>query len=453
MLNMKKIYALLMLCLPMLGMAQNDVTFIVDMTQYTGSTANGVFVNGNWNNWCGSCNPMSDPEGDSIWTVTLPLPAAMDSIEWKFTVDGWSDDEIFTQGDPCTITDPSGTYTNRFAVISGDTILPGYAWEDCSGVAGKVYMTFQVNMSYTAVDTTGVWLAGGTGFGTPGVNQMYPIGDSVYSKTLRADTGFYSMFTFLSSNDPGWGSKENIVGKPCAAGQWSDRDMVGYSATMGLMSDFHYRTCFGECTTDGTCPTPATPVNVTFQSDRSNSPTFTTAYISGTMNGWSGDANQMTDADGDGVYDVTLSLLPGSYEFKFTADNWAVQENFDPTTADSVCTLTTGSFTNRFITIGQADTTLDVQCWEECGPCAGIGVEEFDAEFSVKPNPASDLLIIENTTGTRSTVVMYNITGAKVLEQSFDTEARLDVAAMPRGMYIVRVQNGSTESVVRVALK
>jgi hypothetical protein len=48
---------------------------------------------------------------------------------------------------------------------------------------------------------------------------------------------------------------------------------------------------------------------------------------------------------------------------------------------------------------------------------------------------------------------MYNITGAKVLEQSFDAEARLDVAAMPRGMYIVRVQNGSTESVVRVALK
>ena len=62
-------------------------------------------------------------------------------------------------------------------------------------------------------------------------------------------------------------------------------------------------------------------------------------------------------------------------------------------------------------------------------------------------------MIIENTTGPRSTVVMYNITGAKVLEQSFDAEARFDVAAMPRGMYIVRVQNGSTESVVRVALK
>ena len=447
---MKKIYAYLMLCLPMLGFAQKDVTFIVDMRDTTLSTSySGVYVNGDFNSWCGTCNPLSDPEGDSVWTVTLPLTS--DSIEYKFTLDGWNQQEEYAPGTPGTKT--TGIYTNRFAVLNGDTILSGKEYNSAYAVPGQVYMTFQVNMSYTAVDTTGVWLAGGTGFGTPGVNQMYPIGDSVYSKTLAADTGFYSMFTFLSSNDQSWGSKENIVGKPCAAGQWSDRDMVGYSATMGLMSDFHYRTCFGECTTDGSCPTPATPVNVTFQSDRSNSPAFTTAYISGTMNGWSGDANQMTDADGDGVYDVTLSLLPGSYEFKFTADSWAIQENFDPTTADSVCTLTTGSFTNRFITIGQADTTLDVQCWEECGPCANIGVEEFEADFSVKPNPASDLLIIENTTGARSTVVMYNITGAKVLEQSFDAEARLDVAAMPRGMYIVRVQNGSTESVVRVALK
>ena len=448
MLNMKKIYAYLMLCLPMLGFAQKDVTFIIDMRDTT-LTYTGVYVNGDFNSWCGTCNPLSDPEGDSVWTVTLPLTS--DSIEYKFTLDGWTQQEEYAPGTPGTKT--TGIYTNRFAVLNGDTILSGKEYNSAYAVPGQVYMTIQVNMSYTAVDTTGVWLAGGTGFGTPGVNQMYPIGDSVYSKTLAADTGFYSMFTFLSSNDQSWGSKENIVGKPCAAGQWSDRDMVGYSATSGLMSDFHYRTCFGECTTDGTCPTPATPVNVTFQSDRSNSPTFTTAYISGTMNGWSGDANQMTDADGDGVYDVTLSLLPGSYEFKFTADSWAIQENFDPTTADSVCTLTTGSFTNRFITIGQADTTLDVQCWEECGPCANIGVEEFEADFSVKPNPASDLLIIENTTGARSTVVMYNITGAKVLEQSFDAEARLDVAAMPRGIYIVRVQNGSTESVVRVALK
>jgi len=428
MLNMKKIYALLMLCLPMLGFAQK------------------VNLNGDFNSWCGTCNPMADADGDSIWTVTLPLTA--DSIEYKFTLDGWTGQENLTSGTACTKT--TGIYTNRFAELTGDTILTGVAWESCDAKAGQVYLTMQVNMSYQAVDSTGVFLAGGGNFGNPGDNEMHPIGDSIYSITVAKDTGFTSFFTFTNGACPSWGCKENLAGKPCGdPNNYNDR-----STGSPLYGDFHLKTCFGECTTDGTCPVPPTPVNVTFQSDRNSIlGTFTTAYVSGTMNGWSGDADMMSDDDGDGVYTATLSLLPGSYEFKYTADSWAIQENFDPATSDSVCTLTTGAFTNRFITIGAADTTLDVQCWEECGPCANIGIEEEAASFVVKPNPASDVLFIENTTGTTSNVAVYSITGARVMEATFDAEARLDVASLPRGMYIVRVQNGMTEKVVRVALK
>ena len=68
-------------------------------------------------------------------------------------------------------------------------------------------------------------------------------------------------------------------------------------------------------------------VNVTFQSDRSNAPAFTHAFLSGNFNSWSGDADTMTDANGDMVYDITMSLVPGTYEFKFTADSWGTQEN------------------------------------------------------------------------------------------------------------------------------
>ena len=445
MLNMKKIYALLMLCLPMLGFAQKDVTFIVDMRDYSGSYTT-VNLNGDFNSWCGTCNPMADADGDSIWTVTLPLTA--DSIEYKFTLDGWTGQENLTSGTACTKT--TGIYTNRFAELTGDTILTGVDWESCDAKAGQVYLTMQVNMSYQAVDSTGVFLAGGGNFGNPGDNEMHPIGDSIYSITVAKDTGFTSFFTFTNGACPSWGCKENLAGKPCGdPNNYNDR-----STGSPLYGDFHLKTCFGECTTDGTCPVPPTPVNVTFQSDRNSIlGTFTTAYVSGTMNGWSGDADMMSDDDGDGVYTATLSLLPGSYEFKYTADSWAIQENFDPATSDSVCTLTTGAFTNRFITIGAADTTLDVQCWEECGPCANIGIEEEAASFVVKPNPASDVLFIENTTGTTSNVAVYSITGARVMEATFDAEARLDVASLPRGMYIVRVQNGMTEKVVRVALK
>ena len=444
MLNMKKIYALLMLALPMLGFAQKDVTFIVDMRDYAGSYTT-VHLNGDFNSWCGTCNPMADPEGDSIWTVTLPLTA--DSIEYKFTLDGWTGQESLTSGTACTKT--SGIYTNRFAELMNDTILPGVAWESCAAKAGQVYVTMQVNMEFQAVDSTGVFLGGGSGFGTPGQNMMHPIGDSVYSITLPRDTGFFSYFTFMNGNCPSWGCKENLAGKPCGdPANYNDRN-VGAA----LYGDFHLMTCFGQCSTDGSCTTPPSPVNVTFRSDRSNSPSFTTAYLSGTMNGWSGDATAMTDADGDGVYEVTVSLLPGAYEWKFTADNWAVQENLDPATSDSVCTITQGAFTNRYMMLGgTADTTLEIHGWEQCGNASTVGIEEEAANFVVKPNPASDVLFIENTTGTASTVAIYSVTGAKVMEQNFEANTRLDVATLPRGMYIVRLQNEETDSVIRISL-
>ena len=433
-----------MLALPMLGFAQKDVTFIVDMRDYAGSYTT-VHLNGDFNSWCGTCNPMTDSEGDSIWTVTLPLTA--DSIEYKFTLDGWTGQENLTSGTACTKT--SGIYTNRFAAFTGDTILPGVAWESCAAKAGQVYVTMQVNMEFETVDSTGVFLGGGSGFGSPGQNLMHHIGDSVYSITLPRDTGFFSFFTFMNGNCPSWGCKENLAGKPCGdPANYNDR-----SVGSALYGDFHLTTCFGQCSTDGSCTTPPSPVNVTFRSDRTNSPSFTDAYLSGTMNGWSGDATAMTDADGDGVYEVTVSLLPGAYEWKFTADNWAVQENLDPATSDSVCTITQGAFTNRYMMLGgTADTTLEIHGWEQCGNASTVGIDEATAEFVVKPNPASDVLFIENTTGTASTVAIYNVTGAKVMEQNFEANTRLDVATLPRGMYIVRLQSEDTDSVIRISL-
>ena len=50
-----------------------------------------VYVNGNFNSWCGECNPMADDDGDGIWTLTLPLADGV--YEYKFTVNGWNSQE------------------------------------------------------------------------------------------------------------------------------------------------------------------------------------------------------------------------------------------------------------------------------------------------------------------------------------------------------------------------
>ena len=420
-------------------------TFIVDMRD-TNITYNTVYVNGNFNGWCGSCNPMSDPEGDSIWTASLPL--TNDSIEYKFTLDGWTNQENFAPGTPGTKT--SGIYTNRFAVLNGDTILDGKEYNSAYAVPGQVYVTMQVNMSNQTVDTSGVFLAGGGNFGNPGDNEMYPIGDSVYSITRAKDTGFFSFFTFTNGACPSWGCKEQLAGKPCGdPNNYNDRQ------TGTLTSDFRLRTCFGECTVDGMCPAPPVPVDVTFRVDLSAHPNDSAFLRGGTINGWAAPGLPMSDDDGDNVWELTLSRMSGeTIEYKYNKGTSAgsTEESLDPATNDSICTLTSGPYTNRLLMTSANDSILPVNCWEECGPCSNIGIEEFADAFSVRPNPASDILIVENTTGLRSVVTIFNITGAKVLEESFETETRLDVASMPRGMYLVRIQNGSTESVVRIAL-
>ncbi len=108
-----------------------QVTFQVDMSDYSGSYTD-VNINGTFNSWCGACNVMTSPNNDGIYEITLTVPT--DSIEFKFTLDGWTAQEDLTEGLPCTktVTDASGTFTNRVFTPSGDTILPVVCWESCA---------------------------------------------------------------------------------------------------------------------------------------------------------------------------------------------------------------------------------------------------------------------------------------------------------------------------------
>ncbi|MDA0860867.1 MAG: T9SS type A sorting domain-containing protein, partial [Bacteroidetes bacterium] len=101
--------------------------------------------------------------------------------------------------------------------------------------------------------------------------------------------------------------------------------------------------------------------NVTFSVDMSGQTGFTTVYVSGSLNGWSGDANPLTDTDGDGVWETTLSIADGSYEYKFTYDNWTGQENLSQgLVGTSTNDCPSGICTNRTLKVNGADKILDV---------------------------------------------------------------------------------------------
>ena len=56
-------------------------------------------------------------------------------------------------------------------------------------------------------------------------------------------------------------------------------------------------------------------------------------FLSGTFNNWNPTAKQMTDKNKNGNYTAVMTLVPGSYEYKFVIDNtWCA----DPECADWV---------------------------------------------------------------------------------------------------------------------
>lgn len=142
--------------------------------------------------------------------------------------------------------------------------------------------------------------------------------------------------------------------------------IVQYGFTIkGLNGNPANETALGNVTVVGTSA-PATPVNVTFKVDMTQQTGFTTPEVNGTFNSWCGNCNAMTDANADGIWETTLSLVPGSYEYKFSRDNWAGQESL---TSGSSCTVTTGSNTNRTLVVGNQNMVLPIVCWASCSTC------------------------------------------------------------------------------------
>lgn len=109
------------------GPVSIDVTFQVDMSQYEGSYTN-INLNGTFNEWCGDCAVMADDDEDNVYELAVTLTAD-EEIEYKFTVDGWTDDEKFTEGDECTKT--TDGFTNRVLTPSEDVVLDVVCYASC----------------------------------------------------------------------------------------------------------------------------------------------------------------------------------------------------------------------------------------------------------------------------------------------------------------------------------
>ena len=341
------------------GFAQtHNVTFQVDMKNVTAGYTTPE-VNGTFNNWCGNCNAMTDANNDSIWEITVPIPAG--TIEFKYAADNWTIQETLAPGMPCVIT--TGSNTNRALTISGDTTLGVVCWESCMTCStpppSTHNVTFQVDMrkvtsAYTTPEVNGTFnnWCGNCNSLTDANN------DSIWEVTLPLTSGTIE-YKFAADN---WTIQESLApGMPCVLTTGATTNRVLTFSGDTTLSVVCWESCVG-CNT----PPPANH-NVTFQVDMRNvTAAYTTPEVNGTFNSWCGNCNAMTDANSDSIWEITVPIPAGTIEFKYAADNWTIQETLAP---GMPCVITAGSNTNRALTIS-GDTTLGVVCWESCMTCS-----------------------------------------------------------------------------------
>jgi hypothetical protein len=164
---------------------------------------------------------------------------------------------------------------------------------------------------------------------------------------------------------------------------------------------------------------------------------FTTPEVNGTFNNWCGGCAPMSDANGDNKWEITIPLIPGTYEYKFAFDSWAGQENL---VAGTTCTITTDGFTNRVITAIDAET-LPAVCWESCELCI-ISVEETSNTLSVYPNPSNGMVRINSNLALPYNVEVFDLSGRKVQDMKvFQSNTEINLENLSKGAYQIRVSN------------
>lgn len=428
------------------------ILFNVDMKNQTGFSK--VYVSGTFNNWSGDANELTDIDGDKIYSAELTIPSG--GHEYKFTTDNWKTQEQFNGLELCTKTDPSGQFHNRALSVTSDKVLPTVCWNSCFQCGDGVKITMNLGVSSPSAD--GVYLVGGGNFDPPGGKHRMqdPEKDGIYTITVERQKGFQSFFSFANGNCPDYSCKENIAGQACAnPANFNDRKLPP------VTKDTVLNTCFGFCSTTTNCGNAPKPGKITFKVDMNKATdAFTKIYVSGTFNNWSADANELTDADKDKIYEVVIDKIPaGTHEYKFQLDGWAKQEQFK---GGEACTITdpSGQFINRKLVVN-GDSVLTAVCYNSCEKCSGVGTNDILVQdlMKVQPTIADDMIKVtfsDNFATLAKQISILSLDGkvntqVEVAENAVNQD--INVSNLPNGMYILIARAGQNMQTSKIVVK
>jgi hypothetical protein len=402
--------------------AQADVTLTVD--DRNNKTKTAIKFKGQFNNWADVSAFDDGTNGDAtandnIWSLKV-AGVADGTYEWGATD---QDGAWLTTGSPnYKFTVASGAVTGQMEIVipkSKPTHPVIFTIRDLSKKETSIKLKGSM-FSWSAKDMF-----------DNGTNGDTTAGDNVW--TLKAD--------IEEGNDWEWGIENNCGWK-----------LVGpnrkYSVAAGgaVNGDVSY-----------SIPALKTPINVTFRVYMGDvilnsaglyvAGNFQDAIAGKSLCNWSKDTLRLTDANNDDVFELTVSMSPGKYDYKYFngrgGDPDGEKGNFSTGGCGSDNGL--GGFNRTMDLSGAtADVVMDIYKYDSCVvyKLPTTGIKKTNAVFSgVYPNPATSSANIAFTNKSMAhTVELLDISGKVVAKNTYAAGANFGTIMKPSaGTYFVKV--------------
>jgi Secretion system C-terminal sorting domain len=442
--------------------AKTKVTFAVDMSKQTVG-AKGVHIAGDFQKDAGmsgdwdpgaAAGALTDPDKDGIYTVTYDL--LQKTYNFKFlNGDAWGTDEA--------VPGACATGGNRTVVVGATAITRqvcfGTCDEKCPSVIIDVDVTFRVNTNGITVKEPGMIIAGGFGAaGLPnwngnadGIVMEDPDKDGIWEKKLKLKTGSYP-YKFLNGAN-GW---ENV---PCACNISGNREaVVGTNPAPITVSSVFYNDC--DNTFNGTAAAP-----VTFRVDMSAEALGVGGlFVAGSFqqNQWTKNVDRLTDANNDGIFEITLNVPPGEHEWKFFNGDFSRGPN--PSNSDQFaegtgydfrrngCACASAGFNNRILNISSnAPMRLPVYVYNSCQTVT-VSTNDLSSARNIRvyPNPVTGqyaYIEFEGLDASEHNATIVDQLGRVVRTYSdfSGTQLQIEKGELTAGIYFVTLQNRKGE--------
>ncbi len=375
---------------------ESNVTFNVDMNT-TAISPDGIHIAGSFQNWNPSTLQLEDPDVDGIYSITVALENDS-TFEYKFiNGNSWGNEETSISFIDCNgVDDQNGGLNRVIETTNTDIIINTVCFGSCESCPeiNENSVTFSVDMSLENVNNSGVYITGDfmnhlgyADWSTDILQLSNEEGSNVYSITLSGiPNGSYN-YKFINGNS--WGYDENLSGLPCSISDGFGSFIRTFSITTGTTQVGPF--CYEECEDCNF------PVSVLFKVDMTNEAISPNGvHIAGEFQNWDPAASQMSDDDGDGVFELGFEINVGTYEFKFVNGNdWGGMAN-DNESIPSSCNVNG----NREIVVS-SDTIIQYcynQCYDICLDYPDPAEIIFTVDMSNEEIEGSGVWIIGNFT-------------------------------------------------------